>query len=115
MAISVLVQRPNPVPVEGLTIVEPLLGSDEAAVSRGRAFLCEEGTGEEPVRYTTLFRPGVRPGQLVLVTDSIIGKDFLGKVTSVQHTVTRDGDTGALVKKTELTVKISTNFTVTST
>jgi hypothetical protein len=113
MSVHIVVQRDNPLPAEAQDIVEPLLGdSVPAATERGRTFLCEEGTGEQPIVYTTLFRPGVRLGQLVEITDSILGINFRGKVISISHKVTRGGQFDPFKILTTLTIRKSSEFTV---
>ena len=112
---SVVVQRVVTLPAKGMDISEPLLSSEASLVSRGKAYLCEEGTGEQPIQYTVAFRPGIRCGQLVEIQDSIIGTAFRGKITAISHDITRDGETGAVRALTTMTIKKESTFTVVPT
>jgi hypothetical protein len=113
--IDVIVQRENPLPYRGPDIVEPLLGSEESAVTRGKQYLSEEGAGVQPIQYVMPFRPGVRLGQMVQVIDSILGLDVRGKITRIEHKISRSGGKGSAVSVlTTLTIKVPTDFQVLS-
>jgi len=115
MSVHIVVQREDPVPVEAQDIVEPLLGSSiPAATERGRVFLSEEGCGEQPVEYTTLFRQGLALGQIIQIKDSILGLDFKGKLIGIKHTITRGGANEPFQLMTTLTIKKSSTFQVVS-
>ncbi|MEO5334922.1 MAG: hypothetical protein H7839_23155, partial [Magnetococcus sp. YQC-5] len=68
----------------GEDISEPLLSSDEAKRSRGKAEI-DAGEPLQEVLLSCLHRPGFMPGQLVEVHDALMGKSWRGKVTSVSH------------------------------
>ncbi len=68
----------------GPDISEPLLTSDEAKRSRGRADI-DAGESLQEVSMTCLHRPGFMPGQLVEVHDALMGQFWRGKITSVSH------------------------------
>ncbi|MBF0420819.1 MAG: hypothetical protein HQL78_11720 [Magnetococcales bacterium] len=68
----------------GPDISEPLLTSDEAKRSRGRAEV-DSGEALQEVSLTCLHRPGLMPGQLLEVHDALMGQSWRGKITSVSH------------------------------
>ncbi|MBF0174145.1 MAG: hypothetical protein HQL83_11970 [Magnetococcales bacterium] len=68
----------------GLDISDPLLTSDEAKRSRGRAEI-DAGESLQEVSLSCLHRPGFMPGQLVEVHDALMGQSWRGKITSVSH------------------------------
>ncbi|MBF0341888.1 MAG: hypothetical protein HQL95_13135 [Magnetococcales bacterium] len=68
----------------GTDISDPLLTTDEAKRSRGRAEI-DAGEALQEVSMTCLYRPGFMPGQLVEVHDALIGQSWRGKITSVSH------------------------------
>ncbi|MBF0436310.1 MAG: hypothetical protein HQL77_13175 [Magnetococcales bacterium] len=68
----------------GADISEPLLTSDEAKRSRGRAEI-DAGEPLQEVSLTCLHRPGLMPGQLLEVHDALMGQSWRGKITSVNH------------------------------
>ncbi|MBF0182527.1 MAG: hypothetical protein HQM03_21125 [Magnetococcales bacterium] len=68
----------------GEDISEPLLSSDEAKRSRGRAEI-DDGEPLQEVLLSCLHRPGFMPGQLVEVHDALMGRSWRGKITSVSH------------------------------
>lgn len=87
--------------VFGSDIVEPLLGSVPAALSRARA----EIDAAHPVRklkLVTTFQGNVRIGQLIDVEDSLRGQISRGKVVGIEH-VAADG---ALVSHLDLEVPV---------
>ncbi|MBF0342508.1 MAG: hypothetical protein HQL95_16315 [Magnetococcales bacterium] len=69
----------------GADISDPLLSSDEAKCSRGRAEI-DAGEALQEVSMTCLHRAGFMPGQLVEVHDSLMGQSWRGKITGVSHT-----------------------------
>ena len=71
----------------GEDIVEPLVGDVSTARNRGRNELDERSNQKIPIRYTTVFRSGVRLGQLARVVDSLFGEVFEGKITSIKHVI----------------------------
>ncbi|MBF0339374.1 MAG: hypothetical protein HQL95_00245 [Magnetococcales bacterium] len=68
----------------GADISDPLLSTDEAKRSRGRAEI-DAGESLQEVSLTCLHRPGFMPGQLVEVHDALMGQSWRGKITSVSH------------------------------
>ncbi|MBF0108775.1 MAG: hypothetical protein HQL76_06330 [Magnetococcales bacterium] len=68
----------------GTDISDPLLTTDEAKRSRGRAEI-DAGESLQEVSLTCLHRPGFMPGQLVEVHDALMGLSWRGKITSVSH------------------------------
>ncbi|MBF0153993.1 MAG: hypothetical protein HQL64_09670, partial [Magnetococcales bacterium] len=68
----------------GADISDPLLSTDEAKRSRGRAEI-DAGEALQEVSLTCLHRPGLMPGQLVEVHDALMGRSWRGKITSVSH------------------------------
>ncbi|MEO5348408.1 MAG: hypothetical protein H7836_02020 [Magnetococcus sp. YQC-3] len=68
----------------GADVSDPLLVTDEAKRSRGRAEI-DSGEALQEVALTCLHRPGLMPGQLVEVHDGLMGQSWRGKVTSVSH------------------------------
>ena len=86
MAIDIIVIR-DPGDRCGEDIIEPLLGSQAAAINRGRNELDDKAHPKTPVRVQSLFRTGVRSGQLAEVHNELEGTVARGKITSIQHTV----------------------------
>ncbi|MBI4828564.1 MAG: hypothetical protein HY804_07115 [Nitrospinae bacterium] len=70
--------RPHP------DVVDNLLSDIRPALARGKAIL-NEGEALETVTLTALYRPGLEPGQLIEVCDSLQGKVWRGKVRSIEH------------------------------
>ncbi|MBF0340925.1 MAG: hypothetical protein HQL95_08190 [Magnetococcales bacterium] len=68
----------------GADISDPLLATDDAKRSRGRAEI-DAGESLQEVSLTCLHRPGFMPGQLVEVHDALMGRSWRGKITSVSH------------------------------
>ena len=68
----------------GIDISDPLLTTDKAKRSRGRAEI-DAAESLQEVSLTCLHRPGFMPGQLVEVHDAMLGRSWRGKITSVSH------------------------------
>ncbi|MBF0295682.1 MAG: hypothetical protein HQL96_10885 [Magnetococcales bacterium] len=68
----------------GADISDPLLATDDAKRSRGRAEI-DAGEALQEVSLTCLHRPGFMPGQLVEVHDALMGRSWRSKITSVSH------------------------------
>ncbi|MBF0162075.1 MAG: hypothetical protein HQL88_07280 [Magnetococcales bacterium] len=68
----------------GADVSDPLLTTDEAKRSRGRAEI-DSGEALQEVSLVCLHRSGFMPGQLVEVHDALMGRSWRGKVTSVSH------------------------------
>ena len=72
---------------QGEDIVDPLLATELAAISRGRAELDKQSTINEAVTLEVLFRPGLETGQLVEVVDALQGTVWRGKITGIAHRI----------------------------
>ncbi|MEO5350048.1 MAG: hypothetical protein H7836_10410 [Magnetococcus sp. YQC-3] len=68
----------------GADVSDPLLTTDDAKRSRGRAEI-DAGEALQEVSLVCLHRPGLMPGQLVEIHDALMGHSWRGKVTSVSH------------------------------
>ena len=68
----------------GEDISDPLLTTDDAKRSRGRAEI-DAGESLQEVSLVCLHRVGLMPGQLVEVHDALMGQSWRGKITSVSH------------------------------
>lgn len=106
---DVIVKRANSVPYKHDDVVDILISSDAAAISRGRAILDEEGTGGQNLVFEVSYRTGLRHGQLVKMTDSLLGESFISKIVGIEHAASKDED-GATVLITNLTVRKPTFF-----
>jgi hypothetical protein len=69
----------------GDDITEPFLATVQAALARGRAELDARSDVARTVRLTTLYRSGVRLGQLAEVYDALQGMAWRGKITGITH------------------------------
>lgn len=98
---DIIVQRCNG-DRPGPDLVEPLLSSVNAALSRGRAEL-DDGTlaTSQRVEYAWLDQ---RLGSTVELDDPIAG-NWRGKVTGVQHSISID-ETGNISGQTDLDVRV---------
>ena len=85
----------------GDDIVEPLLSTVEAGLSRGQAELDEGALSDEQRLETILI--DLRLGQLIEVDDSTLGI-WRGKLTSLSHQVQID-DTGNLSGSSTFTLR----------
>lgn len=85
----------------GEDIVEPLLSTVEAALSRGRAELDQGSLADE--QQLDVISQYLRLGQLIIVEDSVLGY-WKGKATAVTHTVNVD-DEGNLSATTSVTLR----------
>jgi hypothetical protein len=85
----------------GDDLVEPLLSSVEAALSRGRAEL-DDGALADQQELTTIL-VDLRLGQTIEVDDSVLGL-WSGKLTSLSHSVQID-DAGNLSGESRFTLR----------
>jgi hypothetical protein len=92
----------------GDNIVDPLITSIPVAVQRGRNELDERATAQQDVTRETLFRAGVRCGQLARVVDFDHGETWLGKITGITHTVRKADESVQLT--TSLSIRRPTKF-----
>jgi len=74
---------------EGSPITEPLL-SDEALIQRGIAEMDAYAQPLNQVELSVVFRPGLRLGQLVEVSDPSLVAPYRAKIIGIQITVTGD-------------------------
>jgi len=75
----------------GPDMLEPLIGSEAAALVRGRAALDAHAHPVQSVRLVIPYRPGLRLAQLVRVTDARQGPAWTAKITGLEHRL--DGQT----------------------
>ena len=69
----------------GEEIVDPLLSTVPAALSRGRAELDRQGSGAQDVTLRVPFVAGRRLGQVEAVHDIQSGKVYRGKIVGLRH------------------------------
>jgi hypothetical protein len=70
----------------GADITAPLLSSILALHARGDQEL-DRGEATGRVEMTTVFRPGLAPGQLIEIHDALYGRTFRGVLTAVRHQI----------------------------
>jgi hypothetical protein len=83
--IDIVVIR-DPGDVSGEDVVSPLISSLEVALSRGRQEI-EKHAQAKSVSLKVVWRPGVRKGQIVEVSDPIQGPVWRGVVLGLSHVV----------------------------
>lgn len=88
----------------GEDIVEPLLATDQAGISRGRAELDFRSVASQEVQLTIKYRSGLKLGNLVEVSGTEEPEIWKGKIKSINHKM--DGRTVV----TELTIIRPTDF-----
>lgn len=89
----------------GEDVVESLLTTDSACLSRGRIEL-DEGSGLREVHLDCVYRDGVLLGDLVSLYDPLLLAHKSGVVTSITHSIE-----GADVVTT-LVIKVPSEFSV---
>lgn len=72
--------------IDGGEVVDPLLTSLEPALDRGRQEI-EKSASAVRVSLRSVFRQGVRKGQLVEVADSLQGSVWRGVIMGVSHAI----------------------------
>ena len=72
--------------ISGGDVASPLLCTTEAAVSRGRQEI-EAHAKVTSVSLKTIFKPGVRKGDIVQVDDPLQGPTWLGVIVGISHAV----------------------------
>jgi hypothetical protein len=82
--IDIFVQR-GPGDKRGDDIVDSLIGSLPVAIARGRNELDERAQPMQTVTMETVYRDGVRLGQLARVLDSRAGVAWMGKIVGISH------------------------------
>jgi len=97
--VSILCKRHDGT-LSGQPVQEPLLADVGAALARGTKEL-DDGEGLPPVALEILHRPGITPGDLVLVSQT--DGDWRGMARSVEHRFSVD-DSGAIQATTQLEI-----------
>lgn len=69
----------------GEEIVDPLLATVPAALSRGRAELDRQSSGAQEKTYTVPFLAGRRSGQVEEIHDVDLGETVRGKIKALRH------------------------------
>lgn len=72
---------------QGEDVIDALLTSTNAALSRGRVEL-DDASGLRSLTKTCVYRDGLLPGDLAELYDVRSGEQTIGKVTSITHDVT---------------------------
>lgn len=70
--------------LRGPDIIDRLLASDDVAIERGRNEL-DINSGLQDIELVTVFRTGVKMGQLVEVLDALQGRIYRGKIKGIRH------------------------------
>jgi len=92
----------------GEDIVDPLISAIPVAIQRGRNELDEQASAPQSVNAETVYRAGVRRGQLARFYDIQNGIQSTAKVTGITHQVKKVGESVQLT--TSLRVKRPTGF-----
>ena len=69
----------------GEDVVDPLITSIPVAIQRGRNELDAQSSGLQDVTVDTVYRDGVRLGQVAKFYDSQTGLEWVGKITGITH------------------------------
>lgn len=83
--IDIIVIR-NQGQTDGGEVTSPLLCAIEPALARGRQEIEKNATVRQ-VRLRTVFRPGVRKGQIVEVADILQGPVWRGTIMGLSHVI----------------------------
>ena len=86
MSIDIFVQR-GPGDKRGEDIVDPLITDINVAIQRGRNELDEQASAMQDVEVQTLYRTGLRIGQLARFLDIQQSVVWLGKITGITHRI----------------------------
>lgn len=78
---QVIVQR-DPAD-KGIVVEEPILSSELAQLARGTSEI-ERGFPKTPMTLKCRYIPGIRPGHLLGIVDSLRGQVYRVKVTSIK-------------------------------
>jgi hypothetical protein len=70
---------------QGDDIIDPLIKVLPVALARGRNELDERASGFQQVDVTVPFRTGLRLGQVVQVTEQLLGETWYGKLSGISH------------------------------
>lgn len=76
----------------GEDVVDPLVSALPVAIQRGRNELDGLSSAPQTVSAETVYRPGVRTGQLARFCDSQSGSRTMAKIMGVTHEVRKVGD-----------------------
>ena len=69
----------------GEDIVDPLITAIPVAIQRGRNELDRQAHASRDVEVETIYRTGVRLGQLAKFQDAQTGLEWLGKIVGITH------------------------------
>jgi len=69
----------------GSDIVDPLLSDTSAALERGRIELDRNATNGQRETLVTVYRAGVKRGQIIEVQDELQGENWRGVVNAITH------------------------------
>ena len=82
--IDIFVQRSSG-DKRGEDVVDPLISSVPVAIQRGRNELDKRAHASRDVQVETVYRTGVRLGQVAKFYDSQTGLSWIGKIVGIQH------------------------------
>ena len=88
----------------GDDVVDPLITSTPVAIQRGRNELDKQAHSPRDVEVETVYRTGVRLGQVAKFYDSQTGLEWLGKIVGISHHFSV-GDDGEVSRYTRLQVE----------
>lgn len=109
MPIDIVVKRVNSVPYKHEDVTDPLICDSLAcALSRGASILDSEGSGNQMIDLQTEFVEGLTLGTVVEIRDSYTSLVWKGKLVSIQHDCTNDGE--GLIIDTTLRIEKPTMF-----
>jgi hypothetical protein len=94
---------------EGEDIVDLLLSTDAAALSRGQAELDLRASAVVERRIEIPYTSGLLNGQTVQIQDALQGVTYIGKITSIDHSFNAEP---APVVVTTLTLLVPSTFYV---
>ena len=79
----------------GEDIVDALLTTEAAGLSRGRAELDKASTAMQQVDLVIVYKSGIRTGQLAEVHNQLEGYVWVGKIVGIQHNIAGVDDPSA--------------------
>ena len=94
---------------QGDDIIEALLATEPAAVSRGRAELDANAHNSQSVTLVIKYTSGIKLGQLVRVYDDLLGESWVAKVVSINHSIKGFSEGGPSISTT-LSLERPTEF-----
>lgn len=101
MSIDIFVQRGTG-GRPGENVVDPLVASIPVGLQRGRNELDERATAWQKGTLESVYRPGVRRGDLVRNHDLHSGEIWAAMVTGITHTIRKSGDSVQLTTSLRL-------------